>query len=258
MHFVSSYSTKSPVYYWGTDPPFGQTLGPSENLVTTIASLRDPILDMTLEEEADFYRTKCQTKLCYVGPMLGVPGMKRAATHKAAFTIEEQQLLIEQSEIKHRRRSDLHPRKSEDLVALAKSAKDQGRPLILVCMGTVVTSDRAVFGWKGTGLGTSITGKELVQSVVNGVLDAVGLSRLSPQRSIVIDSSSYPLVLCAVGQQPDALDSIELPPNAVCRASVPQVDLLRCMDSNDLFIQHGGQNSTMEGLRYAIVTQMNI
>ena len=38
-----------------------------------------------------------------------------------------------------------------------------------------------------------------------------------------------------------------LPPNSICRASVPQVDILRCMDSFDLFVHHGGQNSTMEG-----------
>ena len=47
----SLFSNESRVYYWGIDPPFGQTLGPSENLVTTITSLRDPFFGMTVEEE---------------------------------------------------------------------------------------------------------------------------------------------------------------------------------------------------------------
>ena len=43
------------------------------------------------------------------------------------------------------------------------------------------------------------------------------------------------------------LQIYSLPPNSIARASVPQVDILRCMDSTDLFVHHGGQNSVMEG-----------
>ena len=243
----------SPPYYFGRDPdhaPYGMTLG-TESLVTTIASLRDPIYD-SIEEEDKLYEETCGVKLHYVGPMLGEPGQQRASTHKAVFTVEEQKLLIEQSEQTHRRRSNLHPSGQEDLIGLVKAAKTRGRPIVLVSLGTVVTSDRAGFGWHGTGLGKSITGKQLVQSVINGVLDVAGLSRLSLMESVKVDESTNPLVICACGQQPDALDSIDLPPNAICRASVPQVDILRCMDSTDCFVQHGGQNSTMEGLRFGI------
>jgi UDP:flavonoid glycosyltransferase YjiC (YdhE family) len=56
-----------------------------------------------------------------------------------------------------------------------------------------------------------------------------------------------PLLICAVGQQPDALDNITLSPNSIAGASVPQVDILRLMDCGDLFVHHGGQNSVMEG-----------
>ena len=182
-----------------------------------------------------------------MGPMLGDPGQKHAATHKAVWTEEEQKLLIQQSEQVHRRRSMLRPGGNEDLIDIVAKAKARGRRVVLVSLGTVVTSDRAAFGWKGTGLGESITGKELVQSVINGVIDALGLFSQSIQDSVKADDSSSPLLVCACGQQPDALEGMMLPPNSICRASVPQIDILRCMDSTDLFTHHGGQNSTMEG-----------
>lgn len=119
--------------------------------------------------------------------------------------------------------------------------------MVLVSLGTVVTSDRAAFGWQGHGLYESITGKELVQSVIGGVIDALGLFSNAILDSVKADESSSPLLVCAVGQQPDATDDLILPPNAICRASVPQVDILRHMDSHDLFVHHGGQNSCMEG-----------
>lgn len=55
----------------------------------------------------------------------------------------------------------------------------------------------------------SITGKELVQSVINGVID--GLSPFFDQSilsSVKTDQSDSPLLICACGQQPDALDDI--------------------------------------------------
>lgn len=130
----------------------------------------------------------------------------------------------------------LRPGGNEDLIGIVQKAKDRGRQVVLVSLGTVVTSDRAAFGWKGTGLGESITGKELVQSVINGCIDALGLSCGVIQESVKADESSSPLLVFACGQQPDALDDIVLPPNSICRASVPQVDILRCMDSTDLFV----------------------
>lgn len=234
-----------PLYYFGIEPPYGRTLG-KHTLVTTIASLRDPLCD-SLEEEDKLYLENGGSKLHYVGPMMGQPGLKRAATHKAAFTEEERKLLIAQSEKAHRRRSELHPKK-EDLVSIVQKAKSLGRRIVLVSLGTVVTSDRAAFGWQGTGLGDSITGKELVQSVINGVIDALSpFFDQSILSSVKADQTDSPLLICATGQQPDCLDDIILPPNSIARATVPQVDILRCMDSTDLFVHHGGQNSTMEG-----------
>ena len=119
--------------------------------MTTIASLRDPFCD-SLEEEDKLYMENGGSKLHYIGPMLGEAGLKRAATHKAAFTEEERKILIEQSEKAHRRRSELHS-KQEDLVSLVKNAKSKGRRIVVVSLGTVVTSDRVGFGWKGTGAG---------------------------------------------------------------------------------------------------------
>jgi hypothetical protein len=181
----SLFGEGSPLYYFGRDPdcaPYGMTLG-KHTLVTTIPSLRDPIFD-SIDKEDRLYMDKCGSRMHYIGPMLGEPGLSRALTHKAAFTEEEQRLLMEQSECVHRCRSQLHPNKQEDLVGIVKDAKNLGRRVVLVSLGTIVTSDRLAFGWKGTGLGGSITGKELVQSVINGVIDA-----LEPFFDISISSS---------------------------------------------------------------------
>mmetsp|Transcript_24422 Transcript_24422/g.52667 ORF Transcript_24422/g.52667 Transcript_24422/m.52667 type:complete len:359 (+) Transcript_24422:673-1749(+) len=245
---MTLFEEGAPVYYFGTEPdcaPFGRTLG-KHGLVTTIPSLRDPIYDK-IEDEDELYMKKCGSRLHYVGPMLGDPGQLHASTHKTVWTEEERKLLIQQSEQSHRRRSMLRPGGNEDLISIVQKAKARDRRVVLVSLGTVVTSDRAAFGWKGSGLGESITGKELVQSVIQGVIDALGLFSQSISDSVKADGSSSPLLVCACGQQPDALDGIELPPNSICRASVPQVDILRCMDSTDLFVHHGGQNSLMEG-----------
>ncbi|KAL7443324.1 hypothetical protein ACHAXM_008867 [Skeletonema potamos] len=146
----SLFEEGTPLYYFGFNPPFGKTLG-KHAIVTTIASLRDPFRD-SIEEEDQLYLEKSGSKLHYIGPMLGGEGMKRAATHKSAFTEEERKELIAQSERAHRRRSDLHP-KQEDLVGLVKNAKSRGRRIVMISLGTVVTSDRAAFGWQGTGSG---------------------------------------------------------------------------------------------------------
>lgn len=167
-----------------------------DTLVTTIPSLRDPIFE-SIEEEDKLYMDKCGSRLHYIGPMLGEPGLSRASTHKAAFTEEEQRLLMEQSERVHRCRSELHPKKQEALVGIVKDAKSRGRRVVLVSLGTVVTSDRIAFGWKGTGLGESITGKELVQSVINGVIKALDpFCDISITSSVKADESSSPLLIC--------------------------------------------------------------
>ena len=137
--------------------------------------------------------------------------------------------------------------------------------VVVVSLGTVVTSDHPGVGWKAAP-GHSITGKDLVQGVVDGVLDVAGLPRLSsmPSRALDdaedvfdegadVDDDAAPLVVCAMGQQVDALDGLSLPPNVLCRASIPQVDVLReLVASEDLFVHHGGQNSVMEALSFGL------
>ena len=49
------------------------------------------------------------------------------------------------------------------------------------------------------------------------------------------------------GPQPDALDGLTVPPNAVCRSYIPQVDLLQS-GAVSVFVTHGGQNSFTESM----------
>lgn len=140
----SLFAEGASLYYFTFKPPFGRTLG-KHTLITTIVSLRDPFCD-TIKDEDKMYLENGGSRLHYIGPMLGEPGMKRASTHKAAFTEAERKLLIEQSERAHRRRSELHA-KQEDIVGIVKNAKSKGRRIVLVSLGTVVTSDRALYGW---------------------------------------------------------------------------------------------------------------
>ena len=79
----SLFEEGTPLYYFGLEPPFSRTLG-KHTIVTTIASLRDPLCD-SLEEEDKLYLENGGSKLHYIGPMLGGEGMTRASTHKAAL-----------------------------------------------------------------------------------------------------------------------------------------------------------------------------
>ena len=55
------------------------------------------------------------------------------------------------------------------------------------------------------------------------------------------------LIVVSLGPQQDALEGMEVPGNALCTSSVPQVELLR-EGRPVLFITHGGQNSLMESM----------
>ena len=92
----------------------------------------------------------CKSLLVLIVMVISLP----SNTHNTLLssTEEERKILIAQSERAHRRRSELHP-KQEDLVGLVKNAKSRGRRIVMVSLGTVVTSDRAAFGWQGTGGG---------------------------------------------------------------------------------------------------------
>jgi len=126
--------------------------------------------------------------------------------------------------------------------ALAE-ARAVGRKVVLASMGTILVSDTDDCGWRdvprdGSEQPRGLTGKQLCQAAWSAVFDAFGAaSDEAPQA---------PLLVVAVGRQPDALTDIDIPGNALCLPVLPQVPLLKA--GVDLFLTHGGQNSFMESL----------
>lgn len=161
--------------------------------------------DPMCEADVEYYQ-KAGKKFVYVGPLLDVAGAKRGA----GVPVEGQGLMKE----------------------VGERAVDKGLEIVYVSMGTVVTAD-GEHGWADTS-GSALTGRELCQSVFRAVFEELGGPE--PDR---------PLIVVSVGRQKDALEGIDVPPNAVCSPFVPQVDLLR-LGKTVLFVTHGGQNSLME------------
>jgi len=128
-----------------------------------------------------------------------------------------------------------------DLVTKAHEARASGRKIIMVSLGTVVTSNHSVNGWDARTQGSKITGKQLCQAVWAGTFDAVGADT----------EESAPLIIAALGRasHTDALGGIEVPANATCVTSFQQVELLRV--GIDLFVTHGGQNSFTEAMSFS-------
>ena len=102
-------------------------------------------------------------------------------------------------------------------------------------MGVSNLPSPQVIVWVSTGL----TGKQLCQSAWNAAFDAFGLWGDA-------EDSTVPLLVVAIGSQPDALDEVQVPKNAKCYPYLPQVEILKA--KVDLFLTHGGQNSFMESL----------
>jgi len=178
------------------------------NVVTTIASMADTLND----KDAQFYESNGK-KFEFVGPLLG----ESQATVAAALSEEE----------------------VADLFKYVEEATAANRRVIYVSMGTVLTGDDPGNGWNGTS-GSALTGKQLCHCVFRAVfaeLGSGGSALLSPP----------PLVVAAIGPQPDALANVSVPENAVCLTSIPQVQLLR-VAKPALFITNGGQNSFIESL----------
>ncbi|CAJ1332591.1 unnamed protein product [Effrenium voratum] len=235
-------------------------------LVTTTEDLQDPCPPQLTEayEQAG-------AKFVTVGPLLDQAGAKRAACHKF-------------NEAKTGA-GDAHQDDDDDeLMEQMRMAKSAGRKVVLASMGTapgtsvwarlraagclrmvksefgeselstfqgdslkniaesahkVVTGDSPDLGWhtkpmEGSGR-KGLTGKQLCQAAWNGVFDAFGS-----------DDPTAPLIILVTGPQPDALENLTVPSNAICRQMVPQVDLLRARV--DVFLTHCGQNSFMESL----------
>jgi len=135
----------------------------------------------------------------------------------------------------------MNPEEMSKLFQDIKEAKAAGKEIVYVSMGTVLTGNHEEYGWNGRAGDTALTGKELCHGVFGAVFKELGKS----------DGKAGPLVILAVGPQPDALP-FEAPPNCRCFPTLPQVELLQCaQDALAFSVTHGGQNSFMECLSVA-------
>ncbi|CAE7705809.1 yojK [Symbiodinium sp. CCMP2456] len=198
------------------------------NLVTTTEELADEWAD-----DAATYAAQGKA-FAFVGPLIDVAGAKRCA----GFKKEVEELLPKRSteeQLKlHRRCSAMDEEFPMDVV---ESAVAEGRNIVLVSMGTVITGDSSNHGWEATD-GSSMTGKQLCQAVFKAVFAELG----DPAEG----GGHGPLLVVAVGPQADALEGVQVPANALCRNILPQVDILRLKPR--VFVTHGGQNSFMESM----------
>ncbi|CAE7374072.1 yjiC [Symbiodinium natans] len=126
---------------------------------------------------------------------------------------------------------------SEDFLRQVEVSRGRGQEVVYVSMGTAITGSHPDFGWYGTA-GSAVTGKELCQAVFRAVFAELATTALM---------NPAPVIVISTGGQPDALEDIIVPANAICAPSLPQVELLR-RAKPALFVTHGGQNSFMESL----------
>lgn len=193
-------------------------LGDSEHaLVTTIEPLQDPV-SACLQEAYD----SVGASFVSVGALLDQAGAVRAAGHK--FTDHASTARADDDCI--------------DVLAQVREARAGGRRVILVSMGTVITGDHPEFGWNGRTLDEArqphgLTGRELCHAAWAGSFEAFG------------EDSRF-LILVSLGPQPNALEDLAVPSNAICMPSLPQVDILKA--GVDVFLTHGGQNSFTEAM----------
>ena len=174
------------------------------NLITTIEDFQD---DFPAELSQAY--SEAGAKFEYVGPLLEseVPGLAEEALR---------------------------------VLAVAHEARQAGRKVVLASMGTILVSDMEELGWNavprdGSEQPRGLTGKQLCQAAWSAVFDAFGGSE---------ESEDAPLLLVAVGRQPDALTDIDIPNNALCLPVLPQVPLLKA--SVDMFLTHGAEAARKE------------
>ncbi|CAK9038138.1 unnamed protein product [Durusdinium trenchii] len=128
------------------------------------------------------------------------------------------------------------PQTVDPVIQRVLEARAAGTRIVAVSMGTVVTGGDKVAGWDADFNGQSITGRELCRAVWAGTFDACMGKDI--------------LIVTALGLQPEPLQDIEVPSNALCVTSFAQVELLKA--GVDVFVTHGGQNSFMEAISFAI------
>eukprot|EP00435_Cladocopium_sp_Y103_P020692 s2585_g5.t1 len=194
-------------------------------LMTTTEEIEIDLQDPAPPELLEVYQ-KAGVRFVGVGPLLDQTGARRAAGHKFEKGATSSS--------------------SADVLKQVQEAKEAGRRVVFASMGTVVTGDSPDFGWtvkpQGPEGRKGLTGKQLCQAAFGAVFDAFGEKNCPP--------NEVPLIVMSTGPQPDALENLDVPQNAVCVPEVPQVDLLRC--GVDVFLTHFGQNSFMESLSVGI------
>jgi len=187
------------------------------NLVTTTEELAD-VLNPA---DTAFYRTQNKSFI-FVGPLLE-SGTKRAGGMLTAPQQEHPQDKQQDSE-------------HATVMQAVRTAATAGRDLLYISMGTVITGDSPEHGWHATDE-TCITGKQLCQAVYRGMFERFGSAEVGEGALIIV----------SLGPQPDALEGLVVPRNALCATSVPQVDLLQ-EGRPKVFLTNGGQNSLMESM----------
>ena len=197
------------------------------NIVTVVEALADPSPDeIAAELEANGITFE------YVGALLDKTGARRGVGNIRRGGDGD---AVNDAGVIHRFESSLESRLDVETI-LARGAK---HGVVLVSMGTVITSNMMGHGWtkrettNGGKTEIGVSGKELCQSVYSAAFDAL--------------ASRDELLVVAVGHQPDAIEGLAVPDGVICRAFVPQVDLLRT-GLVKLFVTHGGQNSFSESL----------
>ncbi|CAE8642959.1 unnamed protein product [Polarella glacialis] len=196
----------------------------SVTLVTTCEALQDAMSPELSKAYAD-----AGARFEPVGPLLDQQGACRASGHKYHGPGSSDGAKATATQ--------------EDPLAMLQTARAAGRAVVLVSMGTVITGDSTDFGWNSLPPNGGLTGRELCQAAWGGAFDAFGTCAED-------ELQTAPLLIVALGPQPDALGDLRPPANAVCVPSMPQVDLLKA--GVDLFLTHGGQNSFTESLSVGV------
>eukprot|EP00931_Biecheleriopsis_adriatica_P085579 TRINITY_DN601_c0_g1_i6.p1 TRINITY_DN601_c0_g1~~TRINITY_DN601_c0_g1_i6.p1 ORF type:complete len:341 (-),score=76.52 TRINITY_DN601_c0_g1_i6:50-937(-) len=189
-------------------------------MVTTTEDFWDPI-----SPELQQAMHANSSKSVAVGPLFDEAGSKRAAGHRSG----------------HHQEETTDGPSADEILEKVLIARKAGRAVVLASMGTMITGDVGSYGWEGRcegadGQPRGLKGKELCRGAWAGLFDAFGSE----------EAEEGPLILLALGPQPNALGHLVLPPNAICAPVLPQVDLLKA--GIDIFLTHGGQNSFTEAL----------